>query len=203
MYAIDPGGDGVVIDVYCEMDFEGGGWTNVGYNQNVKRTYLSGTWHAVGAANPVTPTEGLERAINPDALGIPYSELAFYISDPQWTSAERSYLGWWKGNHQASTYRITSNSCQLLERTDPSQWSGQLVYFGGDGANDNGCSGGGSVLSGHTCDDGGGGVTTNNSWAVSCNDALWGCNCISSYTTTGAYKRAGIGNQGLHAYWVR
>lgn len=203
VYTIDPNGDGVGFEAYCEMAFDGGGWTNVGYNVNVSRTYLTGTWSATSTSNPVTPTDGLERAINPESLGMVYSEMAFYIDDPQWTSPTRSYTGWWKGANPASTYRITSNSCQLLERTTPSQWSGELVYFAGDGANDNGCSGGGSALGGHTCDDGGGGVTTNNVWPANCSDSLWGCNCISSYSPTGAYKRSGITNQGEHSYWVR
>ena len=205
VYAIDPDGAGgnAEFDVYCEMDFDGGGWTNVGYNVNVNRTYLTGTWSATSVGNPVEPTDGLQRAINPEMMGIAYTQMAFYIDDPQWTDASRSYTGWWKGAHPSSTYQITSNACQLLERTDPGQWNGQLVYFAGDGANDNGCSGGGSVLGGHTCDDGGGGVTTNNAWPTNGSDALWGYNCISSYSPTGAYKGSPIGNLGEHSYWVR
>ncbi len=204
-YSIDPDGAGgnAAFDVYCEMDFDGGGWTNVGYNVNLSRTYLTGTWSATSTGNPVEPTDGLERAINPDSLGISYTQMAFYIDDPQWTDASRSYTGWWKGAHPSSTYQITSNACQLLERTTPSQWNGQLVYFAGDGSNDNGCSGGGSALGGHTCDDGGGGVTTNNVWPTNGSDALWGYNCISSYSPTGAYKGSAIGNLGEHSYWVR
>jgi UDP-3-O-[3-hydroxymyristoyl] glucosamine N-acyltransferase len=204
-YSIDPDGTGgnAAFDVYCDMDFDGGGWTNVGYNVNVSRTYLTGTWSATSTGNPAEPTDGLERAINPDSLGISYSEMAYYIDDPQWTDASRSYTGWWKGANPASTYQITSNACQLLERTTPSQWNGELVYFAGDGSNDNGCSGGGSVLGGHTCDDGGGGVTTNNVWPTNGSDPLWGYNCISSYSPTGAYKGSAIGNLGEHSYWVR
>jgi hypothetical protein len=203
VYTIDPSGNGTGFEAYCDMDFDGGGWTNVGYNVNRSRTFLTGTWSATSTNNPVTPTDGLERAINPEILGIAYSEMAFYIDDPQWTSAGRSYTGWWKGADPASTYQITSNTCQLLERTDVSQWSGQLVYFAGDGANDNGCGGGGAAYGGHTCDDGGGGVTTNNSWPTNGGDGLWGYNCISSYSPTGAYKGSPITNQGEHSYWVR
>ena len=202
-YTIDPSGNGTGFSVYCDMEFDGGGWTNVGYNVNRRRTYLTGTWSETSTSNPVAPTNGLERAINPDTRGIAYSEIAFYIDDPQWTSPSRSYTGWWKGDNPASSYRITSNACQLLERTSTSQWDGELVYFAGDGANDNGCSGGGSVLGGHTCDDGGGGVTTNNAWPANASDSLWGYNCISSYSPTGAYKFSAIGNQGEHSYWVR
>ena len=85
------------------------------------------------------------------------------------------------------------------------QWNGTLVYFAGDGASDNGCTGGGSFFTstGHTCDDGGGGVTTNNAWPQNSSDGLWGYNCITAYAPTGAYKTAPINNQGLHAYYVR
>ena len=80
----------------------------------------------------------------------------------------------------------------------------ESVIAAGDGANDNGCSGGGSFFSaGHTCDDGGGGVTTNNVWPTNGSDALWGYDCITSYNATGAYKKAPINNQGLTMYFVR
>ncbi len=119
----------------------------------------------------------------------------------------RRYDGWWIGNDPSFDYQITSNTCQLLTRGDASLWSGELVYFGGDGNNDNGCTGPNTYFtaSGHTCDDGGGGITTNNQWPRNASDSLWGYNCISSYhrNGSGAYKQSPIPSQGLYAYYVR
>lgn len=205
VYWIDPDGPphGDAFEVWCLMTTEGGGWTLVAYNWDKNRTFLTGSYHTV--AGPLVPEQGAEAAILPSAVGLEYSEIGFFIDDPQWTSAQRSYTGFWIGNHGASTYDLTSNACQLLLPTAPSQWAGQLVYFGGDGANDNGCTGGGSSFGagGHTCDDGGGGVTTDNSWPAVGDDTVWGHNCISSFSPTGAYKKSPIPNLGLHAYYVR
>ncbi len=204
-YTIDPDGPGAVaaFQAYCEMSASGGGWTLVAYNYNKSRTFLSGTYHAVGG--PVIPQNGSEAALDPTALGINYTQIAFYTDDPQWTSAGRVYTGFWIGNFAGSTYNIKSNTCQVLTPANPAaQWAGTLVYFAGDGANDNGCAGGGSFFgAGHTCDDGGGGVTTNNVWPTNGSDPLWGYNCISSYNPTGAYKNGTLTNQGLTMYFVR
>ncbi|MFO0756540.1 MAG: fibrinogen-like YCDxxxxGGGW domain-containing protein [Byssovorax sp.] len=204
-YTIDPDGAGAVapFQAYCEMAVDGGGWTLVAYNYNKNRTFLTGTYHAVGSS--VIPLNGSEAALDPTAVGLNYSQIAFYTDDPQWTTPGRVYTGYWIGNFAGSSYNIKSNTCQVLNPADPaSQWAGQLVYFAGDGANDNGCSGGGSFFNaGHTCDDGGGGVTTNNVWPTNGSDALWGYNCISSYSPTGAYKKGAINNQGLTMYFVR
>ena len=32
---------------------------------------------------------------------------------------------------------------------------------------------------------------------------MWGYNCISSYSPTGAYTNTPLNNQGEHSYWVR
>jgi hypothetical protein len=204
LYWIDPDGGNPsnAVQRWCDMTVDGGGWTLVAYNWDVSRTFLTGTYSAVGGQP--SPTPNSEWASDPDAIGLQYDEMAFYIDDPQWDSPSRTYVGWWIGDDPASTYDMKSNACQLLRRTDTAQWDGQLVYFAGDGANDNGCSGGGSFFtSGHSCDDGGGGITTNNNWPSTASDPLWGHNCISSYSPTGAYKQSAISNQGLHAYYVR
>ncbi len=203
-YWIDPDGGPTsdAFQAYCDMASAGGGWTLVAYNFDKNRTFLTGTYHAV--TGPLIPQPGTEAAILPASVGLEYTQIAFSLNDPQWTSATRSYSGFWVGESASSTYDLTSNVCQLLSPTSPSQWSGQLVYFAGNGNNDDGCNGGGSVFTtGHTCDDGGGGVTTNTAWPQNGSDTLWGHNCISSYSPTGAYKLGAIPNQGLHAYWVR
>ena len=204
-YWIDP--DGVPHDdafqVHCDMTTDGGGWTLVAYNQGKSRTFLTGSYHAV--AGSLIPAPASEAALDPGVVGLQYTQIGFYIDDPQWTAPTRSYHGFWVGKDPKSMYDLKSNQCQLLSPTVPTQWPGKLVYFGGNGANDDGCTGGGSSFGagGHTCDDGGGGVTTDNAWPMNGSDSLWGYNCISSYSPTGAYKQSGIPNQGLHAYYVR
>lgn len=203
-YWLDPDGPphDDAFQTQCDMSSAGGGWTLVAYNYDKNRTFLTGSYHAV--SGPLVPTPGQEAALDPEAVGLTYSQIGFFTDDPQWTSATRSDHGFWVGDSALSVYDLKSNVCQLLSPTLPSQWPGSLVYIAGDGANDNGCKGGGSVHNtGHTCDDGGGGITTNNAWPQNGSDALWGHNCISSYSPTGAYQFGQIPNQGLHAYYVR
>lgn len=128
---------------------------------------------------------------------------AFFLDDAQWADNTRTYQGWWIGDDSRSTNNLKSNACQILRPTEDSQWDGELVYFGGDGNNDNGCTGGGSVFtSGHTCDDSGGGVTTNNVWPTNQSDALWGYNCIL-WPNQGIYKKSAGSAQVLYAMYVR
>ena len=75
---------------------------------------------------------------------------------------------------------FSAGTYTMFTPADPAnQWAGTLVYFAGDGANDNGCSGGGSFFSaGHTCDDGDGSLGS--TWVRTQGPASSGLNSVDT-----------------------